>query len=458
MSTQGDAVSIIGAGLAGSMLAAALSQRGHPTTVYERRPDSRVVNLDAGRSINLALANRGLHALQRIGLGEQVEQLITPMRGRMLHDPDGKLQFQSYGQREEEVIFSISRPGLNQLLLDQAEYDGANILFQQRCTDVDFGAPTLHMQDTVTEQNYTLSGRPVFAADGSGSSLRRAMESQGLTHATEDYLGHGYKELSIPAKHDGDYQMEPHALHIWPRGDYMLIALPNLDCSFTVTLFMPNHGPISFDSLTEKPLVMDFFQEVFPDVVPLIPNLADEFFANPTGFMVTVRAAPWRSGSGVLLIGDAAHAIVPFHGQGMNCAFEDCRKLTELLDANPSKQWHEVFAEFESIRKTNTDALAELALENYVEMRDTVRDPRFQLKKKLAWALEKAFPDLFIPRYSMVMFHNIPYAEAQQRGLVQTQILEQLADTTNSPDNLNYELAAELIEKDLVPLVRTPLD
>ncbi len=457
MRTHGDAISIVGAGLAGSMLATYLCQRGHPTTVYERRPDSRRVELDAGRSINLALANRGLHALQRIGLGEQVRQLITPMRGRMLHDTNGKLQFQSYGQREEEVIYSISRPGLNQLLLDQAEYDGAQLLFQQRCIDVDFGTPTLHIQDMVTEQNYTVSGRPIFAADGSGSSLRKSMMSQGLTRATEDYLSHGYKELSIPAKHDGDYQMEPHALHIWPRGDYMLIALPNLDCSFTVTLFMPNQGELSFQTLTDKSGVVNFFQDVFPDVMPMIPNLAQEFFQNPTGSMVTVRATPWRSGSGIMLIGDAAHAIVPFHGQGMNCAFEDCRKLSGLLDENPHDDWSQVFAKFESMRKKNTDALAELALENYVEMRDTVRDPKFHLKKQLAWALEKAFPNVFVPRYSMVMFHNIPYAEAQQRGLVQTQILEQLADSTPDPDSLDYGTAADLIEQHLLPIVQTSL-
>ena len=444
-------VSIVGAGLAGSLLAIYLTQRGLGVNLYESRSDMRLVDLDAGRSINLALANRGIRALDKVGLGDQVRQLLTPMRGRMLHD-HGDLQFQSYGQQESEVIYSVSRPGLNKLLMNQAEYEGAEIHFDQRCVDIDVATPALHFEHQKTGDTQKVTQQPVIATDGSGSIVRRRMQEQGLTHSVEDYLAHGYKELCIPPGLDGDYQMEPNALHVWPRGSFMLIALPNLDASFTVTLFMPKEGEISFASLNNKDTVMEFFSSTFPDVLPMIPELSSDFFDNPTGSMVTVRCEPWRTGSGVLLLGDAAHAIVPFHGQGMNCAFEDCYQLDTCIDDGNS-DWSSIFSAFEASRKPNSNAIADLALENYVEMRDTVRDPSFHLKKALAWELEKLYPNIFIPRYSMVMFHHIPYSEAQRRGEVQKHILNELGRGISKMEEMDYDRAAELIENDLLPLV-----
>ncbi|MDH3647268.1 MAG: FAD-dependent monooxygenase [Gammaproteobacteria bacterium] len=444
---------ILGAGLAGSLLAIYLARRGYPVEVYESRPDLRSTEIPAGRSINLALANRGIHALREVGLYKSVSELLITMRGRMLHDPSGELGFQPYGKNDEEVIYSVSRSGLNELLLNTAEHQyGVEFHFQRRVMAADMRSGDVRIREEDTGRQFVLEQTPVIAADGAGSIVRRQMSKLPGYHAREDYLDHAYKELSIPVTADNEHRIDANALHIWPRGDYMLIALPNLDGSFTVTLFLPRAGDLSFESLSTASAINEFFQQQFPDALALIPDLAEQFFANPTGAMVTVYCQPWRVGGKFLLVGDAAHSVVPFHGQGMNCAFEDCFQLDRCIadKATPGPRgWERVFAEFESHRKPNTDAIAAMALENYVEMRDSVRDPRFHLKKELAWELERRFPDTFVPRYSLIMFHHVPYAEAQRRGSIQQEILEQLLGSSETLDIVDYALAEKLITEQL---------
>ncbi|CAN5127453.1 NAD(P)/FAD-dependent oxidoreductase [soil metagenome] len=443
-------VTIIGAGLSGSLLAIMLARRGFPVRVYERRPDMRRQDVPAGRSINLALAERGIEALRRAHVLDLVKPLLIAMRGRMLHDDDGDLSLQPYGQTDDEVIYSISRRDLNRRLMNVAEREfGVTFRFGQRCRGADFEAGLLQMQDESDGRKYELPMAPVIAADGAGSAIRRSMVEARRSDASEDYLEHDYKELEIPADAGGRHRIEQHALHIWPRGGFMLIALPNLDGSFTVTLFLPRQGADSFASLRDDAALLDFFDATFADARELMPHLADDFFENPTGSMVTVRCAPWRVGGQALLLGDAAHAVVPFHGQGMNCAFEDCTVLAELL-GDFGENWAELFAEFEARRKPNADAIADMALENYVEMRDSVRDARFRLQKEISFELERRHPKLFIPRYSMVMFHpEVPYAEAQRRGALQSEILEELSRGHNSLQEVDLERADELVRQRL---------
>jgi len=446
-------VHIVGAGLAGSLLAIFLARRGMEVIVLERRPDMRREDIPAGRSINLALANRGLAALARVGLEEAVRRLTIPMRGRMLHDERGALQLVPYGQQPHEVIHSISRAGLNKLLMDAAEATGrVELRFNQRVDTMNPATGTLTVYDEVSGATSQLTAAPVIAADGAGSRIREALMALPDAHETEDVLPHDYKELNIPPTAGGCHALEVNALHIWPRGGYMLIALPNLDGSFTVTLFLPREGADSFATLTDAGAVRAFFTRAFPDAVPLMPELVDSFFTNPTGHMVTVRCAPWNLAGRVLLVGDAAHAIVPFHGQGMNAAFEDCSELDRCLDAHGA-DWARAFAEFMRLRKPNAEAIADMALENYVEMRDAVRDPRFQLQKALAFELERRHPGVFIPRYSMVMFHHIPYARAQQRGTIQQRILDALTARAHALDDVDLEAADDLIERELRPRI-----
>ncbi|MDH3589408.1 MAG: FAD-dependent monooxygenase, partial [Gammaproteobacteria bacterium] len=380
-------------------------------------------------------------------------ELLITMRGRMLHDVSGQLGFQPYGKNEGEVIYSISRGGLNELLLNTAEHQyGVKFHFERRVMAADLDSGGVRIREEDSKRQFLIEQTPVIAADGAGSIVRRQMSKLPGYSAREDYLSHAYKELNIPAAEEGGHRIDANALHIWPRGDYMLIALPNLDGSFTVTLFLPRDGQLSFESLASEPAVLQFFESQFPDALELIPDLAEQFFTNPTGAMVTVYCQPWRVGGKFLLIGDAAHAVVPFHGQGMNCAFEDCNELDECISdkgAPGSRGWERVFAEFEQRRKPNADAIAAMALENYIEMRDTVRNPRFQLKKELAWELERRFPDTFVPRYSLVMFHHVPYAEAQRRGIIQQQILEELLGDNDTLDHVNYEQADRLITEQL---------
>jgi kynurenine 3-monooxygenase len=432
-------VTIVGAGLAGSLLATYLGRRGFRVSVHESRPDLRKVDISAGRSINLALANRGITALREVGLMPKIEPLLIPMAGRMLHDESGRLQFLAYGNKPHEVIYSVSRGGLNAILMDGAEKSGdVSIHFESACTEVDF---TIR---TVSINQRQIPFEVLLGADGSASVVREAILGATGGESREDPLGHSYKELNIPADAAARRNMDRQSLHIWPRGEFMLIALPNPDGTFTATLFLPNTGEESFEAITDAKSLRQMFERRFRDALPLLPDLETQFFINPTGRLGTVRCWPWHYHGLALVLGDAAHAIVPFHGQGMNAAFEDCRSLNAHLQQDD--HWQAVFERFARERKPNADAIAQMALENYVEMRSSVRDPRFQLKKELSFRLEERHPERFIPRYSMVMFHDIPYAEAQRRGAIQEEILDTLVAGKTVIDDIDFARADELIE------------
>jgi kynurenine 3-monooxygenase len=439
-------ITLVGAGLAGSLLAIFLARRGHRVTLLERRPDPRKMpeSISAGRSINLALANRGIAALEEVGVMESLRPELIPMAGRMLHDEEGRLRLIPYGNKPHEVIYSVSRAGLNRLLLDAAEATGrVSIQFGKTVSGVDFANRHVRF-DGEESQTY----RVLIGTDGSASAIRAAILERTRGRLDEEPLGHGYKELSIPPAPGGGFRMEKNALHIWPRGEYMLIALPNTDGSFTATLFLPNQGEESFAALTTPQAVNTLFQRRFADAIPLIPDLTETFFGNPTGHLETIRCEPWSFEDHALVLGDAAHAIVPFHGQGMNAAFEDCSAFDQCV-RDPNRPWSDVFAEFEARRRPDTGAIADMALENYVEMRSTVREPKFQLKKDLSFRLEERHPGRFIPRYSMVMFHTIPYAEAKRRGAIQEQILDDLTTRAASLDEVDLTRADRLISERL---------
>lgn len=446
-------IDILGAGLCGSLLSVMLARRGYPVRIRELRPDPRNTEAAAGRSINLALSARGIRALKHAGVFDRIEHLLLPMRGRMIHEVGGGTTLLPYGQREHEFINSVSRAALNQILIDVAEQDfGVEFLFGHGVTHFDRETGIVHLEHD--NRAYELPANRLIAADGAGSKLRRAFADGGRINPEESLLPHSYKELTIPPREGGGFELDEGALHIWPRSDFMLIALPNPGGDFTLTLFMPTEGEASFAALTTGDEVDAFFNEHFADVVPLIPNLAGSFLANPTGILGTVRCRHWHDGERFLLIGDAAHAIVPFHGQGMNLAFEDCVVLDGILGRHETPEWASIFAAFEEEQLENANAIADMALENYVEMRDTVRDPKFALQKALAFELERRMPDRFIPRYSMVMFHDeIPYAVAQERGRIQTQILKDLTAAADSLADVDLEDAAALVEKQLPPLL-----
>jgi kynurenine 3-monooxygenase len=446
-------VTILGAGLSGALMAIYLARQGRRVVVLERRPDLRKVDMDAGRSINLALAERGIHALREAGVFGDVEPLLIPMRGRALHSPDGTVSLAPYGQRPHEVIYSVSRPGLNRALLDHAQREyGIELRFLQAARSLDFARDELVMLDEVSGDLYRQPLTPLIGADGAGSVVRRAMTGQLGVRVTEDMLEYGYKELTLPAAGDGSHRIERNALHIWPRGGFMLIALPNTDGSFTVTLFLAlKGGAESFAALDNLQAVDAFFARQFPDVVPLMPGLAREFLEHPVGRMGTVYADVWSAGGQAVLLGDAAHAIVPFHGQGMNACFEDCFELDRLL--REATDWESACARFCALRKPDTDAIAAMALENFVEMRDTVRDPKFMLRKELSFELERRHPTRFIPRYSMVMFHHdIPYRVAYQRGKVQAGILERLTAEARALADIPVSAMDAMVLSQLEPL------
>jgi len=424
-------VNIVGAGLAGALLAQLLARRGYPVTLYERRPDPRQSSPERGRSINLALAARGTRALERAGVLERIRPLLIPMRGRMVHELSGKVTLQAYGQREHEVIYSVGRADLNRVLIEEAvRHAGVTVEFNQQCLGADPARNVLRLRDQPTGSEREVALTPTIATDGAGSAVRSGLAARGLVTVREEWLDHDYKEFTIPAA-GGSHALQREALHIWPRGGFMLIALPNTDGSFTATLFLARSGgTASFAALTSTATAAQFFAREFPDALALMPDLRAEFANHPQGQLGSVHAAPWHLGGQLLLLGDAAHAIVPFHGQGMNAAFEDCVQLDALLAApGPGADvgWEAVFARFEELRRPNAAAIAQMAVENYTEMRDTVLDARYLRSKAIAMGLERRFPARFIPRYSMVMFHpEIPYAEAMRRGAVQAQILAQL--------------------------------
>jgi kynurenine 3-monooxygenase len=441
-------INIAGAGLAGSLMALLLAKRGFAVTVYDRRSDPRAAPVDAGRSINLALASRGLLALERAGIADRIRPQIIEMRGRMVHPLDGATSFQAYGQTAREVIYSVSRSALNVALIAAAD-EHPNVTFRFRHSakraHVQLGA--LFVTDEASGYSHEVALRPTIATDGAGSAVRHSLVAAGLTGAREELLDHDYKELTIPAR-SGDYALDPHALHIWPRGGFMLIALANPGGSFTATLFLPKAGPNSFAELRDAAAVNRFFEQQFPDALALIPELTTEFVRHPQGIMGTVYCDQWHAAGSVLLLGDAAHAIVPFHGQGMNCALEDCVALDRLIGSH--NDWDAVFTAFQAERKPNADAIAKMAIENYIEMRSSVLDAGFLRRRELALALERDYPQRFVPRYAMVMFHpEISYAEALERGETQQQIL--LALEKVEPES-QADLARALIEARLPPL------
>ena len=443
------AVNIVGAGLAGSLLALLLARRGLSVTLHERRPDPRQARPERGRSINLALAARGMRALEHAGVMERVRPLLIPMRGRMVHELSGQTALQPYGQREHEVIWSVGRADLNRVLIEEAaRHAGVSVRFNQLCLDADVGRDRLRFRDETSGALHESALTPTIATDGAGSAVRASLAAAGLVSVHEEWLDHDYKELSVPPT-AGRQGLEGHALHIWPRGGFMLIALPNTDDSFTATLFLARSGAVSFAALATPPAVAQFFRRQFADVVPLMPDLLTEFASHPQGQLGTVHVTAWQVAGRVLLLGDAAHAIVPFHGQGMNAAFEDCAVLDALLERQAD--WPAVFAQFEQSRRPNAAAIAQMALENYIEMRDAVLDARFVRRRDLALGLERRFPDRFIPRYSMVMFHpEIPYAEALRRGALQAQLLDELdPGAGREPDPARAE---QLVRERLPPI------
>ena len=448
---SGETITLVGAGLNGPLLAIGLAQRGFRVEIYERRPDMRKVRMSGGRSINLALSTRGIHALTQADLWKEMQTIAIPMKGRMMHSVASELTFQRYGKDDAEVIYSISRSELNIALMNAAEVQGVRIFFQQRCSGINLKEGSLQLRDEVTGEGRTLDSMVVIGCDGSASAIRSEMLRQSRFNFSQQYLNYGYKELTIPAGANGKHALETHALHIWPRGNHMLIALPNVDGTFACILFLPFEGADSFAQLNTHSEVVDFFRARFPDVVPLMPGLAENFFANPTGAMVTIQCSPWHAEGRVLLLGDAAHAIVPFFGQGINCGFEDCTQLLELIGQH-SGDWARIFAEFEKRRKVNTDAIADLALENFVEMRDRVGDARFLFRKKVELALEAKLPKVFVPKYSMVTFHRIPYATALERGRVQDRILTELCEGIERVEDLDWSKAEQLITSQLLPL------
>jgi kynurenine 3-monooxygenase len=451
MKSATDKITLVGAGLNGPLLAILLMQRGFAVEIYERRPDMRRVRTSAGRSINLALSTRGIHGLRQAGLWERMRNIIIPMKGRMMHSIGGELTFQPYGKNEAEVINSISRAELNIALINAAEEQGAKIHFNQRCVGYDLKTGAIRVRDEDTGEEATREIGVVIGCDGSASSIRVEMLKLSRFNFSQQYLDYGYKELTIPAGIRGEHLLETNALHIWPRGNHMLIALPNIDGTFACILFLPFEGADGFDSLNKQEQVVRFFESRFPDVAPLMPQLADNYFANPTGVMVTIKCSPWHVEGRALLLGDAVHAIVPFFGQGLNCGFEDCTYLMELIDRHGA-DWARVFAEFEKGRKVDADAIADMAIENFTEMRDRVGDARFLFRKKVELALEAKYPKVFVPKYAMVTFHRIPYSVAQARGVVQDRMLAELCESIGRVEDLDWNKADELIRHDLTPL------
>lgn len=452
---DGHRITLIGGGLAGSLLAIYLARRGFTVDVWERRGDMRKGGAEEGRSINLALSTRGIFALKEVGLHREILSRAIPMRGRMMHSVQGELTFQPYGKDESDVIYSISRSQLNVALMDAAESTNSVAFhFNERCTGMDIETGKVSLHNEITGKESAIEVGLAIGTDGSASALRTSIQKAGRCDFSQDYLDYGYKELTIPAGSKGNFQMERDALHIWPRKTFMLIALPNIDGSFTCILFYPFEGKESFERLATPEAVRQFFRVQFPDASPLMPSLVETFFANSTGSMVTIRCFPWHVNGRVLLLGDAAHAIVPFFGQGMNCAFEDCTVLNECIDRFGT-DWKQVFGEFERLRKPNTDAIAEMALENFIEMRDLVADPQFLLRKKVELELERRFPGLFISRYSMVTFQRIPYAVALERGKIQDRILAELSKGVQRVEGVDWEKARRLIRKELTELKTT---
>jgi kynurenine 3-monooxygenase len=417
-------LTIVGSGLAGALMACLLGKAGHRVDVYEKRSDPRVHGPDRGRSINLALSVRGIHALRQAGLADLVLAQAIPMRGRMIHARSGRLTFQPYGKDDSESIHSVSRADLNLTLIEAAARCGpVRLFFNHKCTGIDLDTAALELHDSLTQETYHVPARTVIAADGVHSAVRAQMQKQERFDYRQDYLAYGYKELSIPPGPGGSFPLEKQALHIWPRQSFMMIALPNRDGSFTCTLFLPCDGVNSFAGLQTEADLRRFFEGQFPDAVSFLPNLVTDFTQNPTGPLVTIRCRPWHVADRVVLLGDASHAVVPFLGQGMNAAFEDCSVLHQCLVLYAPDRWTTAFQDYETRRKPNVDTLADLCLGNFIEMRDRVSSRLFLLKKKFEILLHRLFPRWFVPLYVLVTFTRTPYAEALRRAKRQGRVM-----------------------------------
>lgn len=437
-------VTILGAGLVGSLWSVILAKRGYEVQIYERRPDMRKESIAAGKSINLAMSNRGWKAIELAGLKENIEQIAIPMTGRFLHQKDGSSAFQTYG-KNGEAIYSVSRGELNKKLMDLAEKNGVKIHFEHKCTDVNLQTNTVTLEDR-DGQAEKITAELLFGADGAHSALRQAYTLIDRVNSSRHYISCGYKELFIPAGTGHTFLMEKNALHIWPRGQYMMIALANFDGSFTCTLFFPFEGDPSFESLDTDDKIRAFFEEEFGDAVALMPTLLEDYKRNPVGSLITTRIDQYAFQDKSCLIGDAAHAIVPFYGQGMNAGFEDCTILAQLMDAC-EEDWSRIFERFNRIRPANGQAVADLALENFIEMRDKVADPKFLERKKIEKELGKMFPEYYNSVYEMVSFTQTPYAEALAAIQAQDALLAKIMENGDFYERLEQEDYSSQLER-----------
>lgn len=432
-------VIIVGAGLVGSLWSVYLSKAGYSVTIYERRPDIRKAEISAGKSINLALSNRGWKALDTVGVGDEIRKIAIPMHGRMMHDLKGDLTYQQYG-KDGEAIYSVSRGKVNATMMDIAETHGkATIHYNHDCRKVDLKNGIVYLTNSLTGEEVVDKADLVFAADGAFSSVRyNSMQKTDRFQYSQNYIADGYREILLPANPDGSYRMDKNALHIWPRGRFMMIALANEDGSFTCTLFMPHEGgENAFDKLTSKEAVDNFFKSTFPDFYEMMPNIADAWEDHPLSALAIVRCYPWHNGK-VALMGDAAHATVPFYGQGMNAGFEDCTVLNELMIKH-NHDWDAIFAEYSPLRKPDGDALQDLSLDNYYVMRDFVADPAFLLRKKIEAKFSTLYPEKWMPLYSQVTFSEIRYSVAYKQGQVQNGIMDQVMEMPNIEENWDSE-------------------
>ena len=418
-------ITIVGGGLVGSLLAVFMAKRGHTVHVFERRPDPRKTDVYAGRSINLVVSHRGWTALRAAGVEKAVQRIVVPVYARMTHDRDGKLTRLPYSI-DERAIHSVSRGELNKVLLTEAEkLPNVTLHFDHRCTGVDLDTATCSFHDEVEGDNIAVRADVVLGADGAPSAVRQEM-MKGRFNFSQSFIEHDYKEIAFPPNADGTPQMDPNCLHIWPRRQFMMMGLANTDGGFTGTLFMPHEGEYSFGTIKDEQDLMRFFEAHFKDAIPMLPDLAEQYFRNPQSNLAIIRCAPWTHKDKVALVGDSAHAIVPFYGEGMNSGYEDCKVLNDLLNEHGDDDWGTVLDAYGRARKPNGDAIADLSLRNFVEMRDLVADPRFILRKKIEGRLQQRHPDKWLPLYSQVKFSDIPYVDAWNEGLRHDRIMEEV--------------------------------
>ncbi len=435
-------IAIVGAGLVGSLQAILMAKKGYKVSVFERRKDLRKAELIAGRSINLALSDRGWKALELAGIAEDIRKIAIPMYKRCMHALDGTLSFQPYG-KEDQAIYSVSRGGLNQRLMNLADdFPNISYNFDRQCKDVDLKTNELSFQNSVTNELENHQFDHIFATDGAFSAVRMRMQKSTTFDYSQKYLDHGYKELVIPANPDGSHKLDKNCLHIWPRGEFMMIALANLDGSFTCTLFFPMEGEISFESLKTREEVAAFFEKTFPDAVPMMPTLIDDYFENPTASLIMVRCEPWNYKDQIVLIGDSAHAIVPFYGQGMNCGFEDCTVFHEMLSQSDDS-WDGLLDRYSDQRVPDGNAILDLALYNYIEMRDLTGDPDFLLRKKIEAKFSNLYPQKWTPLYSQVTFSHTRYSDALKNGKEQDKVMEQIMALENVHEMWNEQFVMD---------------